>query len=93
MIGPIDNKPIRLDRSTAPGQDGGEDKQAAARPRQADRVEISAEARQRAAELDTVTGLSPERLALIRKNLADGTYSAPEVLDAVARRIIEQGEL
>lgn len=92
MIGPIENQPVRLDRSSKAEQEGGEE-QKAARPRQTDRVEISAEARQRAAELDTVEGLSPERVARIRSNLADGTYSTPEVLDTVARRMIEQGDL
>ncbi len=93
MIGPIDNKPIRLDRTSAPGAAGEDDRKAQGRPRQTDRVEISAEARQRAAESQTVSGLSPERVAEIKDRLADGSYGSTEVLETIAHRMIEQGDV
>lgn len=93
MIGPIENQPIRLDRTQQAGKGTGESKEAAAQPRKADRVEISPEARQRAADLDTVAGLSPERTAEIRRKLADGSYGTDEVLGQVAQRMIERGDV
>lgn len=92
MIGPIENQqPIRPER-TKP-EPGVSPEKAAPQTRPADRVEISAEARERATRLDGVTGLSPERMAEIRQRLSDGTYSTPEVLETVARRMIEQGDV
>jgi len=93
MIGPIEKQPVRLDRSQSTGKGSGESNEATAQPRKADRVEISAEARQRAAELHTVTGLSPERTAEIRRKLADGSYGTDEVLGQVAQRMIERGDV
>jgi anti-sigma28 factor (negative regulator of flagellin synthesis) len=55
-------------------------------------VEISREARQRAAELDNVPGLSSEQVAEIRHRIATGAYDAPEVTEAIARRMIDCGE-
>lgn len=92
MIGPIENQPVRLDRNEGTNRPAGEGKDAATQPRRADRVEISTEAREKAAQLQ-VEGLSPERVAEIRQRLADGTYNSPEVIDEVARQIIERGDV
>lgn len=59
-----------------------------------DRVEISTEGRARAAEVASPDGsLPPERLAEIRRRIADGVYDTDEVLGAVARRILQSGDL
>lgn len=60
-----------------------------------DRVEISGEGRalaRQAAEADKL-GISPERLAQIRARLEDGTYQGPAMREALARRILDSGDL
>jgi len=93
MIERIENQPIRLDRPERAAKTDA-DHHPAAQARRADRVEISEEARERAlAAADEGTGLSPERLTEIRQRIADGAYDTPEVLDHVARAMIERGDV
>ncbi len=91
MIGPIENNPARFQPVTGPTGDGAEGKRTE-QPRAADRVEISREARERAAELDNVPGLSAEQVAEIRHRIVTGAYDAPEVIESIARRMIDFGE-
>jgi hypothetical protein len=54
-----------------------------------DSVAISPAARARAAH----AALSPERMQHIRQQISSGAYGAPQVVDAVARRILQRGDL
>jgi anti-sigma28 factor (negative regulator of flagellin synthesis) len=65
-----------------------------ARERQ-DRVEISEEARALAAQEETsVDGsLDAERVLALRRWVQAGGYDAPEVVDRIARRLLESGEV
>lgn len=92
MIGPIENnQPVRLDRARQPGTEAaGQDAPGSAR--RTDKVEISAQAREQAEALNR-EGLSNERIAEIRAKLADGSYDTPEVLESIARKIIEHGDV
>jgi hypothetical protein len=38
-------------------------------------------------------GITPRRLAELRERIVSGFYDSPEVLDRVARRILDSGEL
>lgn len=59
-----------------------------------DRVEISAEGRILAARLEAQhETLSPERVAVIRERIAEGMYDTPEVIENVARKLMERGDL
>lgn len=58
-----------------------------------DRVEISAEARALAAQSEAAGGLSPERLAELRRWVQTGAFDRSDVLDAVARRMLERGDI
>jgi anti-sigma28 factor (negative regulator of flagellin synthesis) len=91
MIDRIDNQPIRLDRPDRSGKPD-EENAPAQEARRADRVEISEEARERALSAAD-SSLSAERLEEIRQRIDDGTYDTPEVLDAVARAMIERGDV
>lgn len=57
-----------------------------------DRVEISEQARASHAR-SADGGLSPERIAEIRRRIADGFYDTAHVARAVAHRIIQSGDL
>ena len=92
-IGPIESTPIRPERTDGGAKKAGEAAEAASQARRADRVEISAEARQAAAKLGEVPGLSPERVAEIRQKLADGSYDSAEVVETIARRMIDRGDV
>lgn len=61
----------------------------------ADRVEISAEGRLLAAQLEAAqTGaLAPERAAEIRARMEAGMYDTPEVAAEIARKLIALGEV
>lgn len=41
----------------------------------------------------TKSDISPERLAALRRRVAEGAYDAPEVVETVARRIIDSGDI
>ena len=60
-----------------------------------DRVELSPEARALAARLDAgeADTLTPERIAELRRKIQDGAYDSPGTVEAVARRILESGDL
>ena len=58
-----------------------------------DSVQISDAGRARAASANDVSGLSPDRVAQLRKNILDGAYNSLDVVDEVARRILDSGDL
>lgn len=60
---------------------------------QSDSVQISDAGRARAASDTAVSGLDPDRVAQIRKNILDGAYNSLDVVDAVAHRILASGDL
>ncbi len=66
-------------------------------PDRADKVEISAEGKALAAQQlqaeERTEGLSPERLEVIRRRMEDGTYDSPQVAEAVARKLLDSGDL
>jgi hypothetical protein len=64
----------------------------------ADRIEISAEGRRLAAQQSTAGAhrpepLTTERAQAIRQRIDSGAYDAPEVLETVARRMLERGDV
>ncbi|MDQ6831008.1 MAG: hypothetical protein M3081_19265 [Gemmatimonadota bacterium] len=62
---------------------------AASRNRE-DRVQISDAGRAKAAE---TTGLDPQRVTDVRRKVLEGAYNSVNVVDTVARRILEQGDV
>ena len=60
-----------------------------------DLVEISEEARALAAreEVTPEPSLGEERILELRRWIQAGGYDAPEVIDQIARRLIERGEV
>lgn len=65
-----------------------------------DRVQISdagralaAQAASSAANMATADGLSPDRVAQIRNRILEGAYNSVEVVDQVARRMLERGDI
>ncbi len=60
----------------------------AAKPRR-DSVEISDAGRQ----LASADSLSTERVADLRSRILSGAYNATEVVDTVARRILQRGDI
>ncbi len=91
MIDRIENQPIRFDHPERSGKPEQENAPAGG-ARRADSVEISEEARERALSA-AESSLSPERVEELRQRIADGSYDTPEVLDAVARAMIERGDV
>ena len=67
--------------------------------RTSDRVEISDAGRALAArETDSLeakgrTELSPERVGQIRQRILEGAYNSVQVVDEVARRMLERGDI
>jgi negative regulator of flagellin synthesis FlgM len=60
----------------------------------ADKVEISDAGRALAARGDdAASGLDPARAAKIRGRILSGAYDTLEVVDAVARRLLDSGDL
>jgi len=61
------------------------------------RVDISAEGRALAArqsdEADADAPLAPERLAALRRWVHSGAFEEPVVIETVARRLLESGEI
>lgn len=71
---------------------------AAEAPSRADRIEISAEGRRLAAQQGAAgasrpEGLTTERAQEIRQRIDSGGYDAPEVVETVARRMLERGDV
>jgi anti-sigma28 factor (negative regulator of flagellin synthesis) len=90
--------PIRQDRAKeaqgayAPRSDAGS-KAASSALERIDRVEISAQGRARTAELQPVAPDATGRLAEIRRRILEGAYDADTLVDQVAQRIIQRGDL
>ena len=61
-----------------------------AAPGRKDGVEFSTAARTLAAKYET-EGYSPERIALIRNRIENGSYNHPTFVQALAWRLIESG--
>ena len=58
------------------------------------RVTITAEARTRAAEAATSgTSLSAQEIASHRQDVANGVYDSPDMIDAIARRLVTGREV
>ena len=75
---------------TAPGsakRDSTGSQPAVAAPR--DGVKLSAEGR----ALARATTLTPERIADVRARILSGAYDQAHVIDAVAQRILQRGDL
>jgi anti-sigma28 factor (negative regulator of flagellin synthesis) len=98
---PIDN--VRPERAGTAGEvkrsEAAEPAVRAPRPapkaERTDRVEISQEGRELALRrLDDAAGsLSAERIEALRMRIAAGFYDSPDVIDRVARNILDSGEL
>lgn len=79
-------KPIAVQSSTSAG-------------RASDRVQISEAGRALAAQASESTDssnraeLSPERVAVIRQKILEGAYNSVGVVDEVARRMLERGDI
>jgi negative regulator of flagellin synthesis FlgM len=64
-----------------------------------DRVQISETGRALSAQLAadeparTTAPLTPERIAALRQQVLDGAYNSIEMVDQVARRILQSGDL
>jgi len=72
--------------------------QAAPQTGHTDRVEISDEARSRAAQLEgekpaAAAPAEKPSVAEIRQRIRDGVYESDAVIDSIARRILERGDL
>jgi anti-sigma28 factor (negative regulator of flagellin synthesis) len=71
--------------------------QASAQPSRSDRVQISDAGRALAAQAANGAteseGLSPERVDQIRQRILQGAYNSTEVVDQVARRMLERGDI
>jgi anti-sigma28 factor (negative regulator of flagellin synthesis) len=71
--------------------------QAGAQAPRSDRVQISdagrALAAQAASDVPQSEGLSPERVDQIRQRILSGAYDSVVVVDAVARRMLESGDI
>lgn len=66
--------------------------------RASDRVQISEAGRALAAQASTSTEgaraeLSPERIAAVRQKILEGAYNSVGVVDEVARRMLERGDI
>lgn len=66
-------------------------------PKSADVIEISHEGRALAAKeqvtAQRATRLDPERIAEIREEIRSGAYDNPDLIAAVARRMLELGDI
>ena len=68
--------------------------QGSARPARSDSVQISDAARSALAGTSATGGsLTPERTADIRKKVLEGAYNSLNVVDHVAKRIVERGDV
>ncbi len=63
----------------------------------ADRIEISERARElaRSRDAEEAAGeeLAPERAEVVRQRIRDGFYDSPDVMERVARALLESGDL
>jgi anti-sigma28 factor (negative regulator of flagellin synthesis) len=62
-----------------------------------DRIEISSEGRLLAAQFEATRPeaeeLAPAQVEAIQQRIASGIYDSSEIVEAVARKIIERGDL
>ena len=58
-----------------------------------DSVVISDAGRAKAAQDSQVSDLDPRQEAVIRQRIVDGAYDSLEIVDQVARRILDSGDL
>jgi negative regulator of flagellin synthesis FlgM len=105
----IDDKSSEMLRSirTQPVRPIGQDPQTQAQPkpdqggnaaaqRGSDKVQISSAGRALAAQAGdapATVDLSPERVAELRQRVLEGAYSSMQMVDEVARRILERGDV
>ena len=83
--------PKRTSAAESTGADSSEDAQRAPK---ADRVELSREGLELAAQIASeADGLSPAREAQIRERLESGFYNDPEIVDQVAQNLFASGDL
>ena len=102
-INPKTTGPVRPETNRTQQTDGIKDRgpiqpvaPAPSSPDRADKVQISNAGRALAARGDgttQATGLDPARAANIRGRVLSGAYDTLEVVDAVARRLLDSGEL
>ena len=90
-VGKPAREPAANPAAPPPGSEG-------ARAERSDSVQISDAARARAAKLEAAAGsgsaaeLDPERAAEIRRRVLEGAYDSLDVVDTIARRILERGD-
>lgn len=100
----IDNRPADLHRSgSVTGVEGVKPETASrqsinqAAASRNDQVQISDAGRALAAQMeskDSVRGsMSPERIAEIRQRILEGAYNSTEVVEEVARRMLQRGDI
>jgi hypothetical protein len=93
--------PIRPDRAQAPVPAPASDSSAGQPPApvspvsRTDSVEISSSGRSLAGRIEAEQRgtLDPERLAELRRKVYEGAYNTLDVVDQVARRILQRGDL
>ncbi len=91
--------PIRPDRPVSPVAPTNNQGQAAATPvapaPRTDSVQLSESGKSMARKLDTEyrETLDPERTAELRRKVLEGAYNTLDVVDQVARRILQRGDL
>ena len=93
--------PIRPDRAQAPAPAPATDTSTGQPPApvspvsRTDSVEISSSGRSLAGRIEAEQRdtLDPERLAELRRKVYEGAYNTLDVVDQVARRILQRGDL
>ncbi len=91
--------PIRPDRPVSPVAPTNTQGQAAPTPvapvSKADSVQLSESGKSMARKLDGEyrDTLDPERTAALRRKVLEGAYNTLDVVDQVARRILQRGDL
>jgi negative regulator of flagellin synthesis FlgM len=83
----------KVDQSENRGGAPASTSQGSARPARSDSVQISDAARAALAGKATGGSLSPERTSELRKKVLEGAYNSLNVVDHVAKRIIERGDV
>jgi hypothetical protein len=88
-------RPVATPPAASPAQPTAGGDGPTSRAARTDQVQISPEARTRAAgHTSPADGeLSAERIASLRQRLADNYYDGDDAIDAIAHRIVDQGVL
>ena len=87
------NGPIRSDATRDERISGQNKTETGAKAARVDRVEISTAGKARAAETAAAPNARAARLQDIRERILQGAYDTDEVVDEVARRILDRGDL